>query len=144
MRILGIDLGRQGAFAVLDAANWHVTTHDMPDTIDGRRELLSEIGAVHVAWVERPFYPRQIGVRHVATIAENYGILLACLHFAGVPTRLVDPSVWKKTLRLSSDKAASRQLASMTWPDCADQWKLAKHDGRAEAALIALYGWSKR
>lgn len=144
MIVLGIDPGKQGAFAVYDTAEHVVETYDMPDTIDGRRDLLSRIGLVNVAWVERPFYPRQIGVKHVATIAEAYGILLACLHFAGIPTRLVDPSVWKKHLRLGSDKAASRQLASLTWPDCADQWRLAKHDGRAEAALIAFYGWSKR
>ena len=144
MRLLGIDPGKQGALAVLDAAEWHITAHDMPDTIGGRRDLLSEIGRVDVAWVERPFYPRMIGVTNAAKIAEGFGILLACLDFAGIPTRLVDPSAWKKNMRLGSDKAASRQLASMTWPDCADQWKLAKHDGRAEAALIALYGWGKR
>ena len=144
MIILGIDPGKQGAFAALDVAEWSVTTYDMPDTIDGRRELLSPIGRVSVAWVERPFYPQKIGVRHVATIAEGFGILQACLAFAGVPTRFVEPSAWKKSLRLSADKAASRQLASMTWPDDAEQWKLVKHDGRAEAALIALYGWSKR
>jgi hypothetical protein len=25
-------------------------------------------------------------------------------------------------------------------PDAADQWRLKRHDGRAEAALMALYG----
>ena len=144
MILLGIDPGKQGALAVYDTVDNSVTTHDMPDTIDGRRELLSGIGRVDIAWVERPFYPRMIGVKNAAKIAEGFGILLACLSYAGIPTRLVDPSVWKKHLRLGSDKAASRQLASMTWPDCADQWRLAKQDGRAEAALIALYGWSKR
>lgn len=144
MIVLGIDPGKQGAFAVFDTVDNSVTTHDMPDTIGGRRELLSDIGRVDIAWVERPFYPRMIGVKNAAKIAEGFGILLACLDFAGIPTRLVDPSVWKKHLRLGSDKAASRALASMTWPDCSDQWKLVKHDGRAEAALIALYGWSKR
>ena len=143
MRIIGIDPGKQGAIAVLDTAEWRVDTFDMPDTIDGRREILSEIGKVNVAWVERPFYPPKIGIRHVATIAEGFGILQACLTFAGVPTRFAEASAWKKTLRLSADKAASRQLASLTWPDDADQWRLAKHDGRAEAALIALYGWGK-
>lgn len=143
MIVLGIDPGKQGAFAVFDTVDSSVTTHDMPDTIGGRRELLSQIGRVDMAWVERPFYPRMIGVKNAAKIAEGYGILIACLDFAGIPTRLVDPSVWKKSLRLGSDKAASRVLASMMWPDCSDQWKLAKHDGRAEAALIALYGWSK-
>lgn len=143
MRIIGIDPGKQGAIAVLDTAEWRVDTFDMPDTINGRREIFTEIGKVCVACIEQPFYPPKIGTRHVATIAEGYGILQACLVFAGIPTIAVAPSAWKKTLRLSADKAASRQLASLTWPDDADQWRLAKHDGRAEAALIALYGWGK-
>jgi hypothetical protein len=47
-------------------------------------------------------------------------------------------------MRLSTDKNASRALASQFFPDCSDQWKRVKDDGRAEAALIAHYGWSKR
>ena len=39
-----------------------------------------------------------------------------------------------------ADKNASRRRASEFFPDCADQWKLAKHDGRAEAAMLAWYG----
>jgi hypothetical protein len=34
-------------------------------------------------------------------------------------------------------------MASQIFPDCADQWALVKHDGRAEAALIAYYGHTK-
>jgi hypothetical protein len=61
-----------------------------------------------------------------------------------VPTFEVDPSAWKKTMRLSTDKNASRALASQYFPDCADQWARVKDDGRAEAALIALYGKGKQ
>jgi hypothetical protein len=47
-------------------------------------------------------------------------------------------------MHLSTDKNASRALASQYFPDAADQWKLAKQDGRAEAALIAYWGWGKK
>jgi hypothetical protein len=85
-----------------------------------------------------------IGIKNAVTIAVAYGELKACLFFGGVPTFEVDPSAWKKTMRLSTDKNASRALASQYFPDCSDQWKRVKDDGRAEAALIALYGKGKQ
>ena len=143
MLILGVDPGKQGAFAVLDAKDMFVKTYDMPGTLDEKMSLISDIGPVKCCWIERPFYPRMIGIKNAATIAQSYGELKACLFFAGVPTFEVDPSAWKKTMRLSADKNASRALASQFFPDCSDQWRLKKMDGRAEAALIALYGKGK-
>lgn len=142
-RIIGIDPGKSGAFAVLDCDEMQVTTNDMPGTLDEKRELISSIGVVKCAWLERPFFPRMIGIKNAVTIAQAYGELKACLFFAGVPVFEVDPSAWKKTMRLSTDKNASRALASQYFPDASDQWARAKDDGRAEATLIALYGWRK-
>lgn len=142
--ILGIDPGKQGAFAVLDCDEMQVTTHDMPGTLDEKRALISAIGPVKCCWLERPFFPRMIGIKNAVTIAQAYGELKACLFFAGIPTFEVDPSAWKKTMRLSTDKNASRALASQYFPDCSDQWARVRDDGRAESALIALYGWRKK
>lgn len=145
-RLIGIDLGKQGAFAVIDDYDGalSVKTHDMPATLDAKRQLISDIGVVKCAWVERPFFPRMIGIKNAVTIAKAYGELKACLFFAGIPTFEVDPSAWKKSMHLTSDKNASRALASQYFPDCSDQWQRVKDDGRAEAALIAYYGWGKK
>jgi hypothetical protein len=116
----------------------------MPGTLDEKLALIADIGKVKCAWLERPFFPRMIGIKNAVTIAVAYGELKACLFFAGVPTFEVDPSAWKKTMRLSTDKNASRALASQYFPDSADQWARVKDDGRAEAALIALYGKGKQ
>ena len=142
--ILGIDPGKSGAFALLDCDDMQVTTYDMPGTLDEKRALISDIGKVKCAWLEKPFYPRMIGIKNAVTIAQAYGELKACLYFAGIPTFEVDPSAWKKTMRLSTDKNASRALASQYFPDASDQWARVKDDGRAEAALIALYGKGKQ
>ena len=142
--ILGIDPGKSGAFALLNTDDMQVSTYDMPGTLEDKRALISEIGKVKCCWLERPFFPRMIGIKNAVTIAVAYGELKACLFFAGVPTFEVDPSAWKKTMRLSTDKNASRALASQYFPDCSDQWARAKDDGRAEAALIALYGKGKQ
>ena len=142
--ILGIDPGKSGAFALLNTDDMHVATYDMPGTLESKRALISDIGKVKCCWLERPFFPRMIGIKNAVTIAVAYGELKACLFFAGVPTFEVDPSAWKKTMRLSTDKNASRALASQYFPDCSDQWARVKDDGRAEAALIALYGKGKQ
>jgi hypothetical protein len=143
-RILGADPGKKGAFAVLETDEMSVTTYDMPGTLDEKRILISDIGRVTCAWVERPFYPRMIGIKNAVTIAQAYGELKTCLFFAGIPTFEVDPSAWKKTMHLSTDKNASRALASQYFPDAADQWSRVRDDGRAEAALIAYYGARKK
>jgi hypothetical protein len=142
--IIGIDPGKSGAIALLDTDDMQVKTYDMPGTLDEKMGLISAFGPVKCCWLERPFFPRMIGIKNAVTIAVAYGELKACLFFGGVPTFEVDPSAWKKTMRLSTDKNASRALASQYFPDCSDQWKRVKDDGRAEAALIAHYGWSKR
>ena len=141
---IGIDPGKSGAIALLDTDDMQVKTYDMPGTLDEKMGLISAFGPVKCCWLERPFFPRMIGIKNAVTIAVAYGELKACLFFGGVPTFEVDPSAWKKTMRLSTDKNASRALASQYFPDCSDQWKRVKDDGRAEAALIAHYGWSKR
>jgi len=141
--IIGIDPGKNGAIALFDPAEMMVSTFDMPGTVEGKRQLLSDIGKVRLACIERPFYPRMIGIKNAVTIALAYGEMKTCLYFAGIPTIEVDPSAWKRSYHLTTDKNASRAMASQIFPDCADQWALVKHDGRAEAALIAYYGYQK-
>jgi hypothetical protein len=87
-RLIGIDPGKQGAFAVMDdyESDLSVKTYDMPGTLDGKRQLISDIGVVKCAWLERPFFPRMIGIKNAVTIATAYGELKACLFFAGIPT----------------------------------------------------------
>jgi hypothetical protein len=51
--ILGIDPGKSGAFALLNCDDMQVTTYDMPGTLDEKRALISHIGAVKCAWLER-------------------------------------------------------------------------------------------
>ena len=141
---IGIDPGKTGAIAVMDADDMTVRVFDMPGTIEEKRAILSEIGSVRCAWVEKPFFPRMIGIKNAVTIAQAYGEMKACLFFAGVPTNEVPPATWKKHFGLSTDKDASRALAGQHFPDQAHLWSLKKQDGRAEAALIALYGWRKK
>ena len=134
MIYLGIDPGRQGAIVLLNADTNELTVHDMPDTTAALHELIASLPIIKVALLEKPFFPRMIGVK----IAEAYGILKGALAWRSIPAREVAPADWKKRLGLSSNKSASREKAAMAFPDAADLFKHVKDDGRAEAALIAL------
>ncbi len=61
--ILGIDPGKSGAFALLNTDDMQVSTYDMPGTLEDKRALISEIGRVKCCWLERPFFPRMIGIK---------------------------------------------------------------------------------
>lgn len=143
MILLGIDPGINGALALYDKSEGRVTVHDMPDTTDTLLDLVRSFPPVQVCMIEKPFYPKIIGMKNAAKIAEAYGRIKAVLFVCGIPIREVAPADWKAALRLSSNKAASRELAGAFFPDDADQWKRVKDDGRAEAALLAWYAVGK-
>lgn len=143
-RYIGIDPGKSGAIAVMDGDDMSIMVFDMPATIEEKRAVLAEIGSVRCAWIEKPFFPRMIGIKNAVTIATAYSEMRACLFFAGVPTNEIPPGAWKKHFSLSGDKDASRAYASSVFPDQAHLWARKKDDGRAEAALIAYYGWRKK
>ena len=140
MIILGIDPGKQGAIAVFDTAAQTVACHDMPQTTAALHDLIAGLPSVRLCVLEKPFYPATIGATNVAKIAEAYGVLTGALAWLSIPVVTVRPADWKKALGLSTSKAASRERASMLFPDNAAQFSRAKDDGRAESALLAWYG----
>lgn len=70
---------------------------------------------------------------------RSYGDVRGVVGALDVPLHLVSPSKWKKHFGLTSNKDESRRKAIWTFPAVAERFVLKKHDGRAEAALIALY-----
>ena len=67
---------------------------------------------------------------------------MACVGH-GYEMHYATPASWKKHFKLSKDKGVSRATASQRFPQNAELFKRVKDDGRAEAALIALYGYEK-
>lgn len=157
MRVLGIDPGSTGALAFLTiSAGLPVSleTLDMPvlrigkrtqvDSYALAREIDARLGpddeALAVATIEQGGVRPQNGRIGAATfwlgLGEVRGILAA--HF--IPIEIVSASTWKRSLKLTGSKDASRARASAIFPRWSDQWSRVRDDGRAEAALIGLYG----
>jgi Holliday junction resolvasome RuvABC endonuclease subunit len=152
---IGIDPGKTGALALLNPLVKLVVVRDMPTS--GDKEDVAEVLVAEVLreWARRIAMSNDgihVALEQVATLSPGrvanfklgraYGIVLGAVAMAELPLTLYRPTVWKGQLGLSSDKELSRQRAIRTWPEHADTtFRLKKHEGRAEAALIAWYHW---
>lgn len=148
--IIGVDPGVSGAIAEMyhDGVCWRVKCHDMPKDAPELNDLVSDIvnrEQVSFAVLEKPFYPPGISSQSMGRIGEGYGMLRGVFAAHKVPMYTVRPKEWKKALNVSASKDEARNRAGEFFPFDADFWRLKKHHGRAEAAMIAFYGlkWRK-
>jgi crossover junction endodeoxyribonuclease RuvC len=151
--LAGIDPGLSGAVALLDAATGAIVDiFDMPTLALSRggknkreldpHSLAGAIGRDRMghAFVELVGAMPGQGVSSVFSFGKSYGITLGVLATLGVPMSFVAPAAWKRALQVPAAKDGARARATQLMPAAAHHWPLVKHDGRAEAALIAYYG----
>lgn len=150
--IVGVDPGKQGAIAFLDPRTMALSIEDMPmtksttgkDELDYRAlgRLLQPTNAYHrcIGVLEKVATRPGEGSVGAFSFGQSYGALRMALVGHGYEDRYVTPAVWKKHFRLNKDKGISRSYAASRFPDYSGLFARVKDDGRAEAALIALYG----
>lgn len=152
--IAAIDPGNNGAMAFLDPENHRMRIVDMPtfEFVTNKTRIkvdpftvAAELKAQTVAnlYIEEVHASPQMGTVSAFSFGEGKGILLGAAAAMGVPTTLVKPTQWKKQMRIPADKRAAVQRACQLLPALAHKFKGPKGgtlDGRAEAALIALFG----
>ena len=98
-----------------------------------RQDVLAVLENVHSM-------PKQ-GVASSFCFGEGKGMWEGILAAYNIPTELVSPQRWKKEIMADQgkDKSAARFKAMALFPSLASELKLVKHDGRAEALLMAEY-----
>lgn len=145
MIVAGIDPGLKGAVAIYNGVRLHV--FDMPTLTVKRQEVDAGLLARYLsdqpidhAWIEQVGSMPGNSAHAMFAFGEGFGIVKGVLAALAVPLSSVRPAKWKNALAVPADKDAARGRASQLFPAFADKWPLKKHDGRAEAALIALYG----
>jgi crossover junction endodeoxyribonuclease RuvC len=148
-QILGIDPGLDGALAFL-TPHVGVEIYDMPTVKVGKGRSIDEgvlarildarAKDIEYAVLEQQWARPTDGGPQGFKLGVGYGELRMLLASNFVPFVTVSPLRWKRAMGCLADKDAARALASQLLPRDAHQWLLKKHDGRAEAALIALYG----
>jgi crossover junction endodeoxyribonuclease RuvC len=151
--ICGCDPGLAGALAFLDPAMPEtIETFDIPVhllTRGGKQkrevdivELIRLVAMRRIthAFIEQAGAQPQQGSSSTFSFGKTYGVILGVVASHNIPLSIVPLLRWKRALHVPRAKDAARARASQLLPAAADQWRLRKHDGRAEAALIALYG----
>lgn len=152
MKVLGVDPGIHGGLAIvqlLENSSRLIAAIDVPVIGTGAKERVDAIalqewllacGPDH-AFVERAqAMPRQgasSGFKYGRSVGSIEAVIIVC----GIPLELVEPSMWKRTLRLKGkDKESDRQRALELFPHAHDLLKRRKDHQRADAALIAYVG----
>ena len=155
--IVGIDPGLKGgmAFYKPDGLIAHRTpVVETPFIKKGKKKtrqdmdlstaafLLREVVVKHVFLEKVSAMPHQ-GVTGMFRFGQNLGQWQGILVGLGLEYTMVTPQAWKKHAGLiGANKVSSVELARETWPDNASDFKFKTADeGRAEASLIAKYGW---
>lgn len=157
MIVFGVDPGLTGALAVLINGRL-VDVADLPVREEGggtvKRRLDAAVLAAMVREVRRQHgvdselaviervgaMPKQ-GVASVFSLGHTAGVIEATMLALGVPVEFADPVRWKRLAGLGKDKSDARAKASLLYPEQAGFWRLKGQHNRAEAALIARYGW---
>lgn len=147
--ILGVDPGLAGAIAFyFPAAPDRVAVEDMP--VAGGALDAATLGdriaqfKPDLAFVEAVHAGKGWGNGVTFNFGFGCGVVRGVLGALKVPTHMVTPTSWKRHHSLlHADKDASRALALRLFPRVASSFARKKDDGRAEAALIALYGFEK-
>lgn len=146
--VVGIDPGVTGAIAVIHGGHLKAV-YDMP--VNDSRADASEIAAIlndisvaseiaSVVIEDTQPMPKNGSIASFK-LGYNTGVVVGVVQSLSHPLRRVRPVIWKRDSGLhGKDKAASRGLATELYPSHAGDFRMAKHDGRAEAALIARWG----
>lgn len=159
MRVwIGIDPGYKGAVAWITTDPADTAVRDVP-TVEyvvrpGHKRREYDLGAMLAllhealdaadggdikAALEAPAAMPSQNVSSTAKAARGGALWEGLLAALGIPTTIVSAAKWKKESEVSHVKATSLALARSEFPEVGRELQLAKHDGRAEALLIARW-----
>jgi crossover junction endodeoxyribonuclease RuvC len=162
--IVGIDPGISGALAWFDQVTGTLfDVVDLPTVLAnkvGNKQVISDAGLV--AELEKYHDPSKLIVVIEKQVAgtgniqgrkpsassmlmqgRGFGIIEGVTAALKCERHFVMPQVWKRAMGLNTDKEYSRARALQLWPQHADKFKFKKNEGRAEAALLALWYFQK-
>lgn len=146
-RIIGIDPGKNGAFALIDTEDWTLAISDMPiEPGKGGKDAVSPTGVARLfdavapdhVYIEDVWSSPQMGVVSSFSFGRNLGMLEGACASRAILTK-VRPAAWKGLTKTPKDKNEARRRAMQVFPCAFDLFSRVKDDGRAEAAMICFY-----
>jgi len=154
VRVLGIDVGLNGAIAIVEGDQL-IEVHDMPTfTVERNAKNKRMVNAAELARLIRQSAPASAylerlsampgqGVTSMFSMGQSLGVVLGILAALDIPTTTIPPRTWQKAIDVPQGKDGSRYRAAQLFPAHAAKFARVKDDGRSDAALIAAYGASR-
>jgi crossover junction endodeoxyribonuclease RuvC len=151
MRVLGIDIGLDGAIALIENGDL-LEVHDMPTvTLERNNKSKRMVNAAELARLVRQAAPGCAylerlnampgqGVTSMFSMGQSLGVVLGILAALDIPTTTIPPRTWQRALDVPQGKDGSRYRAAQLFPAHAELFKRVKDNGRSDSALIAAYG----
>jgi len=151
MKTLGIDIGLDGAIALIENGDL-LEVHDMPTvTLERNNKSKRMVNAAELARLIRQAAPGCAylerlnampgqGVTSMFSMGQSLGVVLGILATLDIPTTTIPPRTWQRALDVPQGKDGSRYRAAQLFPAHAELFKRVKDNGRSDAALIAAYG----
>lgn len=149
--VVGIDPGAEGAIAWLYDGEL-AAVMDLPiDVVTVGKSKRRRLNAGTLAERLRRCRPDLVMLEEVGAMPGEgsvgafsfgrcAGLIEGVVAGLGIPHRLVKPADWKRAMGVTADKTMCRVIAGRLFPHKADAFVRVRDDGRAEAALLALYG----
>lgn len=153
--IIGIDPGITGAIAFIHT-NWS-KVEDIPVMANGKgktkvknkvngsalAEMLTNYDLkTATVYLERVSSMPGQGVASMFSMGDTFGCIRGVCAALGLPIEIITPQSWKKHYGLGSDKEVVRAKAIELFPKAPLSRK--KDHNRAEALLIAMYGFNQQ
>ena len=143
-RYVGIDPGKSGALAIIDAdGKVRIVSFDLKEY---RSILMSKIINLdrdqYTIWIEQVHAMPGQGVTSMFHFGENFGQICGLLVGLGLEYNLVTPAKWKKSVEVTHDKETSIIKAEELYPEAPllrTSRSRVPDNNRAEALLIAHY-----
>lgn len=155
MKIAACDPGKTGGFAFIDTDACTIAVVEMPvEAATKSRSLTSPSAVAHLLHAARPdwLFLEEVGTAPgegavgAFSFGRGFGRIEGIAAGAMVPVWLVKPAEWKRQLQVPADKCRAVTRAKQLMPSAAAVFHGPRggvKDGKAEAALIALYGCLK-
>lgn len=159
--VLGIDPGIHGAVASWDGESLYVADYPITSmeaksakTKSGKKKIFNRINMAELATIfniilsgaDHAYYEdvgAMPGNGSVSMFNFGYaaGLPTMAAVMCGIPVTPVSPTKWKAEMGLNTDGERSRSRALQLFPKHVEYFKLVKDHNKAEAALLAWYGY---
>ena len=150
MKILGVDPGKKGGFALLQNGK---PIELLPMVVAGKdldleyiASWIIDAGPIDLCVMEKVGAMPKQGVVSMFTFGKVTGAIYGILATLKIPYRLVTPQTWKKIVLDGTDrsKEASLDHVKRLYPELdlrATSQSRKPHEGIIDALCIAEYGW---